>query len=502
MPRSTFHGKQATRKLGYATLSAAKPLTSEDDNDSSREKFDTNTIQDDTGVETSDFAPAELDRGTTQRQNKIQKLQEKDYLLLGKDTWSANSSHGLTYAGLFLFTFTLYFRPYELIPAFSGFSSIAFIIAITTLIIYLPTQISAEGTVTTLPVEVKCILFLTFWAVITIPIAKDPALAWDKFNEHFSKVAIIFVVMVNTLRTPARIKGLMWLGIAVGVMLSYQAVGLYRAGVFKVEGYRVAVDFGGMFGNPNDMATHLVMFAPISIALGFAAKGWLPKLVYFASPAIMAGGVIVAQSRSGLLGLMTAALVLGWKVRKGNGLKVISGAFLIVVAVLILAPGNLTTRIQSIVIPSLDPVGSADERRKILIASIWITLRNPIGIGIGNFPVVGPRNLETHNAYTQISSELGWLAFSAYMIFLVSPLRKLSALQRQTRENAEYGWIYHVSIGVYASIAGYMVSSFFGSVAYIWYAYYGVAYAISLRRIYQLQAENEVSTLDGRDSFT
>ena len=30
-------------------------------------------------------------------------------------------------------------------------------------------------------------------------------------------------------------------------------------GQFKVEGYRVEVDVGGMFGNPNEMALHFVM---------------------------------------------------------------------------------------------------------------------------------------------------------------------------------------------------------------------------------------------------
>ena len=34
-----------------------------------------------------------------------------------------------------------------------------------------------------------------------------------------------------------------------------------------------------------------------------------------------------------------------------------------------------------------------------------------------------------------------------------------------------------------------MVSSFFGSVAYNWYAYYLIAYAVAFRRIYRLENE-------------
>jgi hypothetical protein len=45
-----------------------------------------------------------------------------------------------------------------------------------------------------------------------------------------------------------------------------------------------------------------------------------------------------------------------------------------------------------------------------------------------------------------------------------------------------------------ASIAGYMVSSFFGSVAYNWFIYYLIAYAVAFRRIYRL--ENEAQAVE------
>ena len=417
---------------------------------------------------------------------------ERDEKLLNSDSWIERKGHTLTYAGLFLFTFTLYFRPYELIPGMSGFTSMAFIVAIATLLIYLPTQIVSEGRITALPVEVKCVLFIAFWALATVPFATDPGVAWDAFNEHLSKVAIIFVIMVNTLRTPARMKGLMWLGIGVGAMLSYEAVMLYRAGQFAVEGYRVKVDFGGMFGNPNDMATHLLIFTPISIALGIATKNKIAKLVYFVSAGLLVGGLLVTQSRGGILGLLAASIVLSWKLGKGNRLKVIVIAGTVVAIVLLLAPGNLSQRVMSIFIPSLDPVGSSTQRQNLLTQSIIVSLRNPFGIGIGNFPIVGSRNLVTHNAYTQVSAELGWFAFLAYLILLVSPLRKLSALQRKTFGRGEHEWVYHASIGVYAGIAGYMVSSFFASIAFNWYVYFPIAYAICLRRIYQLQESRNV----------
>ncbi len=428
---------------------------------------------------------------------RSQRRIEKDTERLGKDNWLARNGHSLTYVGIFLFTLVLYFRPYELIPALSGFNSMALLFAVATLLVFLPSQVTAEGTLTALPIEVKCVLFITVWALLTIPIAKNPRLAWETFNDTFIKVVLMFIIMVNTLRTAARLKGLMWLGIGVGVMLSFQALDLYAKGEFKTEGYRVSVDFGGMFGNPNDMSIHLVIFIPIAIALGAAAKNKIAKLLLFGGAALMAAGSFVTQSRGAFLGILAVAAVLVWKLGRAQRFKAVLIATIVGLIVILLAPGNYGLRVLSIFIPSLDPVGSADQRTELLIKSIWVTLRNPAGIGIGNFEIVASHNLGTHNAYTQVSAELGWLAFAAYMVLLLSPFRKLGAIERQMFEKGELAWIYYLSIGIQASIAGFMACSFFSSVAYHWYVYYPIAYAIGMRRIYQLEREESTTSATG-----
>jgi putative inorganic carbon (hco3(-)) transporter len=414
----------------------------------------------------------------------------KDIELLSKDRWLKRYGHTFTYAGIFLFTVTLYFRPYELIPALSGFNSLAYAVALVTLLVYLPTQLTVEGTPTAFTVEVKCVLLMMLWGILTIPIARDPGLAWATFSDSFIRVIVIFVIMLNTLRTERRIKGILWLGIAVGMMLGYEAIDLYRRGEFKTEGYRVSVEFGGMFGNPNDLSIHLVMFIPIAIVLGMASRNKLYKAFCFVSAGLMTAGCFVTQSRGGFLGLIAMAAVLVWKFGKLHRVKTIAISAAVGLIVILLAPGNYGLRILSIFIPALDPAGSSDQRTELLMRSIWVSLRNPLGIGMGNFEIVGVHNLGTHNAYTQVASELGIFAFGAYLILLISPLRKLAAVERQTFGKADPGWMYYLSVGLQACIVGYMVSSFFSSVAYQWYVYYPIACAVGLRRIYQLDAMN------------
>ncbi|MCO5332808.1 MAG: hypothetical protein M9893_02140 [Pyrinomonadaceae bacterium] len=150
----------------------------------------------------------------------------------------------------------------------------------------------------------------------------------------------------------------------------------------------------------------------------------------------------------------------------------------------------ITDFMLSIFIPGLDPVGSSDQRKELLERSLLVTARNPWGIGIGNFPIVGIRNLQSHNAFTQVSSELGIMGLVAYLIFMISPFRKLSAIERKLFDEGSANWFYYLSIGFQASIIGYMVSSFFASVAYNWFIYYLIAYAVAFRRIFSI--ENEV----------
>lgn len=424
---------------------------------------------------------------------KLKVRSTKRVELVFAEKWLGRDGHKLTYAGIFFFTLVLYFRPYELIPALSGFHSIALIIAVLTLLLYLPSQLVLEGSITALPIEAKCILFIAAWALLTIPIAKDPGLAWTTFNDTFVKVVLMFVVMLNVLRTEKRIKGLMWLGIGVGLMLSWQALDLYQRGEFKTDGYRVSVDFGGMFGNPNDMSIHLVIFIPIAIALGAAAKNWMAKIALFGTAVIMTAGSFVTQSRGAFLGMIAVASVLVWKLGRRQRIKAVIISGIAGIFTILLAPGNYGLRVLSIFIPALDPVGSSDQRTELLIRSLVVTLRNPLGIGIGNFEIVGTHNLGTHNAFTQVSSELGWLAFIAYLVLLFSPIRKLGKMEEELAADSSKSWLYYLSIGVQASIAGYIVASFFSSVAYNWYVYYPVAYAIGLRRIYQLSVESNAA---------
>jgi len=143
----------------------------------------------------------------------------------------------------------------------------------------------------------------------------------------------------------------------------------------------------------------------------------------------------------------------------------------------------------SILMPGLDPNGSADARRGELLRSIYVALRHPLfGIGMGNYqPNMSYNGLVTHNSYTQVASELGMIALLLYLMFIVTPLRRLGQIARQSFAAKQDSQFYYLALGLQASLIVFMVSSFFLSVPFAWNVYYLVGYAVCFRRIYEAE---------------
>jgi probable O-glycosylation ligase (exosortase A-associated) len=399
--------------------------------------------------------------------------------------------HTLSYLGLFLFTIVLYFRPYELIPALAGVTSMAFWLAVPTLLVFVVTQFVLEGNLTARTREVNLALLLLLAGLLSMPLALAPGEAWDEFNHAFWKAVLMFIVIVNVVRTERRLKGLIFLGLAVGCMLSVGAINDYRAGRFLVQGQRVAGVVGGMFGNPNDLALHLVTMIPLAFGLFLHTRRKLVKPLYAAAMLVMVGGVIATFSRGGFLGLIGAATVMAWKMGRRNRALVIIPLVGVLIAFVALAPGEYASRLGSI---TEGADASSHSRRALLIRSIVVALANPVfGVGMGNFHIVAIGESVSHNAYTQVASEMGMAAMIIYILYIVVPVKRLRLIERETYDARRSTRIYYLSIAIQASLVAYAISSFFGSVAYQYYVYYLVGYAVALRRIYEAQTGREVA---------
>jgi len=407
--------------------------------------------------------------------------------------------HALSYVGLFLFTVATYFRPWELLSALSSFTSMALVIGLLTLIVFFPSQLRLEGTLTARTREVDLLLFLCLAGLLSIPLAISPGVAWNGFS-NFLKPVVIFIVMVNAVRSERRLQGLLFVMLAASCVFSVAMLVDYRSGGYPlagagttawsgagpraVEGYRPRGIVGGIFANPNDLALFLVTMTPMIIGLLLGARGLIRKLPYGVCAALLGAAIVITYSRGGFLALIAAAAVLAWKLGRRNPIAVALVMILTIAVFTLFVPGNYGSRIASILNPASD--ASASQRRDQLYRSILVALAHPLlGVGMHNYPIVGIQELQTHNAYTQVAAEMGIPAAVLYTSFIVVPLLRLRQIERETLGVRSYGRTHYLAMGLQASLAGYMVGSFFASVAYLWGVYYLVGYAVCLRRIYE-----------------
>jgi O-antigen ligase len=441
------------------------------------------------------FKELDLDKPSEKPAETAEKKDDEkpSFMEVEAGKWKATRGHGLTFACLFIFSIILYFRPYELIPGLSGFKTMAFYAGIVTLAVYFVTQLAIEGNLTARPREVNMLLLLGVAALLSIPFAIDPSEAWATFVDFLIKTILIFIVLANVVRTEARLKLLIYLAMAVSIYLCIHLINDYRAGIFRIglaetNTQRVGGAIKGLFDNSNDLALHLVTMIPIAFVLALENKNPLRKIVFWGITLLMIASVIITFSRGGFLGLIAMALVLIRKIGRRNKTLAIAALVLGVVFFLAVAPGAYAGRLGSIFNSAADLTGSSSQRTEVLKRSVMVALRYPIfGVGLGNFHHKSEQELGTHNAYTQVAAEIGIAAMVFYIIFLVHPLRKLRMIERELFERNENSRFYYLAIGLQASLVAYMVSSFFAAVAYQWYPYYLVAYAIALRRIYYLQ---------------
>jgi O-antigen ligase len=214
----------------------------------------------------------------------------------------------------------------------------------------------------------------------------------------------------------------------------------------------------------------------------------------------MIAAIIISYSRGAFLGLAFTTLMLGWKIGRRKRLTIAAFVIAFVIAFLALTPASYLDRMATIRNPAME--SSALSRRNVLIRSIEVALSHPLlGVGMGNFHIVSIKELVSHNAYTQVAADMGIPAMVIYIMFIVAPLRQLRRIERETSVSRHGSKYYYLAVGMQASLAGYMVSSFFLAVAYQYYIYYLVGYAVCLRRIYAIDpatAKNITPGIKGR----
>ncbi len=124
---------------------------------------------------------------------------------------------------------------------------------------------------------------------------------------------------------------------------------------------------------------------------------------------------------------------------------------------------------------------SSEQRQQLFWQSIKVTAQHPLfGVGPGNFQVISGIWHETHNSYTQMSSEGGIPALIFYLVILWYGFKNIRRTKQLSTRKKEFKLL---AGALNASLAGFVVGSFFASDAYQFFPYFLVAYTTALLRI-------------------
>ncbi len=404
------------------------------------------------------------------------------------------------FLGLMIFTALLFLRPQDSFPAL-GALHLAELSALGALLAMVMGRLGRGLPLSRTTPELYGVVFMGALILATAPFSIWPGGAIGTFTDVYSKIILIFILMVNTLTTRKRIEQFMWLLVIASGYIAFRAVLDYARGVNLIENGRVQGSVGGMFKNPNDLALNMVALMPLAASLAFRARGVLARAGVALCAALMVGAIVASQSRSGTIGLVVMTFVMGLHLVRRKPAAALS-AVLVLVLALPLVPSSYWYRLSSITDETQDQTGSREARRTLLRESFVAFLQNPItGVGAGQFKNYDPDGREqpwreSHNIVLQVGAELGILGVCA-LLFLMTrgalagvrtqrlirrlrgprsgtgdPRAALPALSRQ-----EFEWFEGHAASMTAALVGWFFCALFASVAYNWTFYYLLALA-------------------------
>lgn len=309
----------------------------------------------------------------------------------------------------------------------------------------------------------------------------------------YARTEFIMLLVIAGLTITWRECRLMMCAIAWGGVFSVGMAKMFQSqNVLYQE--RLGLQFGTM-ANPNDYAGHLLLVLPFVLWIVLSSKTPAIRLGALLIVALGTWKILQTGSRGAAIGLAAAILVFLWRGTARQRITLLAIIPLMAVGLVAVLPGSLVQRLHSFSSggdSSAEALESSQTRVYLLKKSVEYTLTHPIfGVGPGQFAsyegqhniVVGTHGSwhDTHNMFTQVSSECGIPAFFLFTAALVSTWRLLSGAYRKARQRADCADIQTAVLCVMIGMAGFCVAATFLNFAYFFYqpALGGLAIAIS-----------------------
>jgi len=323
----------------------------------------------------------------------------------------------------------------------------------------------------------KAIIGFYACMIIAVPFSVWPGGSFETLVETARQLLVAVGVMSLTSTIAQTIKVMNALGYAAMTI----ALITFRYGSVEYDG-RLTL-YQGTLSDPNDLALALLMGLPFLYMKARNSRSTVVKVILYASMLVVLGAVARTGSRGGLLTLAGMSVVVFFRSPVRGKVIMAALAVMLLVTAPVLVPGHLMNRYRTLVTTEGGPanaVGSAEGRWALFLQSVVFTFQHPLlGVGPGMFAVaentaslesVGHRGSwhETHNAYTQISSECGIPALLFYVFAVVYALRAPRRILKAIPATAtgDEAVLRNAALALELSFAAFLTGSTFLSVAY------------------------------------
>jgi O-antigen ligase len=247
---------------------------------------------------------------------------------------------------------------------------------------------------------------------------------------------------------------------------------------------RLMVD-GSRFADPNDLALVCLIGLPITFFFMRQQVSFFSRIPIMGIFLVLLYAMSKTGSRGAVLGLAAGIAYVFWKASMIGKFKMTVVVFAVLFISAAILPPEVYLRYAGVDSNSAEMTdeavaaeGSADARLHLLKESLVMTLMHPLlGVGPGNFAVVendvaqakGFRRgswHDTHNMYTQVSSENGIPAGLLYIAILVLALRATKRTVKIAKQHPNAESVAKAALCLRIGLFMFAVCGGFLSVAY------------------------------------
>lgn len=344
----------------------------------------------------------------------------------------------------------------------------------------------------------RCVLLLTTWSVLTIPMALFPGVAWRGFSENFVKVVVLYSVIVLSVRSMRDVQRLV---AGFGLGGAFYCLYVWRSGQMTAMGDRVT-NLSGSGYDPNDFAAFAVGCVPFLLYVAGSRLPVWTRLAAIPGLGLVLIGIVLSGSRGGLLGLSVAIALILWRFDALSRWLRIAGVIAGTGFIAATASDAWWDRMATLLNPSEDYNMTADVGR----TAVWkrglgyFAQRPLTGVGAENFPVaegvlnpllereqygIGVSRLAAHNSFIQILTELGVPGIALFLGTIGGALMAIErglrlAGRRPSPERA-------LGHALTASLAGVLVCAIFLSHGYSAMLYSLFALAVAFEKAMRME---------------